>query len=367
RLSSCNKMLLEMKRESDGTLVRDSVDAFALALTGAYGEMEAFLEEFRVLDGNEDFGDFYLAVRHFLNMYERLNESYCIYTEPVNEQSFMLRLYCVSPADNLSACLSKGNSAVFFSATFLPIRYYKELLCGNEEEYAVYAPSPFDPSKRLLAAAMDVSSRYRRRNRREYEKVLDYILAAVSGKKGNYLVYFPSYSYMEAVYETALARKRPDSTEFLVQSPRMTEADREEFLAQFAREREKSLAAFCVMGGIFSEGIDLQGEQLIGVLVVGTGLPGICTEREILKNWYEKQGKDGFSYAYRYPGMNKVLQAAGRVIRTDSDEGIILLLDDRFLSGEYRRLFPREWADCHVINYEKLPSLLGDFWSNGRK
>ncbi len=362
RLSSCNKLLLEMKRESDGAVVRDSVDAFALALTGAYGEMEKFLEEFRVLDQNEDFGSFYLAVRHFLNMYERLNDAYCIYTEPVNEQSFLLRLYCVSPAKSLADCLSKGNSTVFFSATFLPIRYYKELLCGNTEETAVYVPSPFDRSRRLLAAAKDVSSRYKRRNRQEYERILDYILAVISGKKGNYLVYFPSYSYMEEVYQTALARELSEGPKFLVQSSRMTEADREEFLAQFEKKREDSLAAFCVMGGIFSEGIDLKGERLIGVLVVGTGLPGICTEREILKGWYEKQGKDGFAYAYRYPGMNKVLQAAGRVIRTDTDEGIILLLDDRFLSGEYRRLFPREWSDCHVINYEKLPALLEDFW-----
>ncbi len=362
RLSSCNKMLLEMKREGDGPMVRDSVDAFAMALAGAYGEMEKFQEEFRVLDGDEDFGNFYLEVRHFLNMYEQLDDSYCVYTEPVNERSFLLRLYCVSPAKKLSECLSRGNSTVFFSATLLPIRYYKELLCGNAEEYAVYAPSPFDPSKRFLAAAGDVSSRYKRRNRREYERILDYVLTAVSGKKGNYLVYFPSYSYMEAVYQAALLRGLADGPEFLVQSPRMTEADREEFLARFEKEREGSLAAFCVMGGIFSEGIDLRGERLIGVLVVGTGLPGICTEREILKGWYEKRGKDGFSYAYRYPGMNKVLQAAGRVIRTNTDEGIILLLDDRFLSGEYRRLFPGEWEDCHVINYEKLPALLEDFW-----
>ncbi|MCI8274279.1 MAG: ATP-dependent DNA helicase [Lachnospiraceae bacterium] len=362
RLSSCNKMLLEMKRESDKAMVREAVDAFALALAGAYGEMERFLEEFRALDGNEDFGSFYLAVRHFLNMYERLDESYCIYTEPVNEHSFLLRLYCVSPANNLSGCLSRGNSAIFFSATFLPIRYYKELICGNTEEMAVYVPSPFDQSKRLLAAAGDVSSRYKRRNRREYDRILDYILTAASGRKGNYLVYFPSYSYMEEVYQAALTRELAGGPEFLVQSPRMTEADREEFLEQFEKKRESSLVAFGVMGGIFSEGIDLQGERLIGVLVVGTGLPGICTEREILKGWYEKQGKDGFAYAYRYPGMNKVLQAAGRVIRTDTDEGIILLLDDRFLSGEYHRLFPREWADCHVINYEKLPALIDDFW-----
>ncbi len=367
KLSSCNRLLLEMRKESDEAMVRDSVDAFVLSLMGVYTEMEKFQEETRTLDGDEDFGNFYLAVRHFLNMYERMGKSYCIYTEPVGKDSFMLKLLCVSPAENLSECLAKGNSAVFFSATFLPIRYYKELLCGNSEEDAVYVPSPFDTSKRLLAVGRDVSSRYRRRNSREYGKVLDYILAAAAGKKGNYLVYFPSYSYLQKVYEAALKRGLSDGPDILVQSFGMTEADREAFLAEFVRSREKSFVAFCVMGGMFSEGIDLQGEKLIGVLVIGTGLAQICTEREILKRWYEEQGKDGFAYAYRYPGMNKVLQAAGRVIRTDTDEGVILLLDDRFLSGEYRRLFPREWADYHVTNYEKLPSLLQDFWLNGRK
>ena len=147
----------------------------------------------------------------------------------------------------------------------------------------------------------------------------------------------------------------------------MKEDDREAFLEKFREKRERSLAAFCVMGGIFSEGIDLKGEQLIGVLIVGTGLAQICTEREILKTWYEDRGKDGFAYAYRYPGMNKVLQAAGRVIRTDTDEGIILLLDDRFLYGEYRRLFPREWSECHVTNYGNLSELLDTFWQKRRK
>ena len=367
KLSRCNRLLLEMKRDSDGPVVRESIGNFVLALTGVFSEMEKFKEDYRVMDDNEDFGALYLDIRHFLNMYDRLDSSYCVYTEPIGRESFMLKLLCANPAENLSSCLRKGNSTVFFSATLLPVLYYKELLCGSTEEYAVYAPSPFDQSKRLLAVGRDVSSRYKRRNSREYGRILDYILAAAAGKKGNYLVYFPSYSYMDEVYQAAVKRELSDGPEFLLQSARMTEADREEFLSEFGRERDRSLVAFCVMGGVFSEGIDLQGEKLIGVLVVGTGLPQICTEREILRGWYEEQGKDGFAYAYRYPGMNRVLQAAGRVIRTDTDEGVILLLDDRFLYSEYQRLFPREWADYHVTNYENLPGILDDFWINRRK
>ncbi len=380
KLSRCNKLLLEMKRESDEPMVRDSIDQFVLALTGTFSEMEKFQEESRVMDGNEEFANLYLAVRHFLNMYDRLDDSYCVYTEHVSRESFLLKLLCVNPAENLSLCLEKGNSTVFFSATLLPVQYYKELLCGSTEEYAVYAPSPFDVSKRLLAIGKDVSSRYKRRNSREYLKVLDYVLTAVRQKKGNYLVYFPSYAYMHGVYQAAqdkgLAGElsgmeagpgQTDGPDIILQSGHMTEQDRESFLAEFSRDREHSLAAFCVMGGVFSEGIDLKGEKLIGVIIVGTGLAQICTEREILKSWYEKRGKDGFAYAYRYPGMNKVLQAAGRVIRTDTDEGIILLLDDRFLYSEYQRLFPREWSDYYVINYESLPGILCSFWENGRK
>ena len=367
KLKRCNRLLLEMKRESDGAVVRKSVDQFALALTGAFSEMEQFQEEFRVMDGNETYSSLYLSIRHFLNMYDRLDDSYCIYSEQVSRESFMLKLLCVNPAANLSLCLEKGVSTIFFSATLLPVQYYKEVLSGNQEEYAVYVPSPFDASRRLLAVGRDVSSRYKRRNSREYWKILNYILTAARARKGNYLVYFPSYAYMNEVYSLYQTMGEQQDVEITVQSGNMKEDDREAFLEKFREKRERSLAAFCVMGGIFSEGIDLKGEQLIGVLIVGTGLAQICTEREILKTWYEDRGKDGFAYAYRYPGMNKVLQAAGRVIRTDTDEGIILLLDDRFLYGEYRRLFPREWSECHVTNYGNLSELLDTFWQKRRK
>lgn len=208
----------------------------------------------------------------------------------------------------------------------------------------------------------DVSSRYRRRNRREYERIADYILTASGITKGNYLVFFPSYAYLEEVYQ--VLKEREPEADLFVQSSHMREAERETFLGAFSENREQSLIGLCVMGGIFSEGIDLTGEKLIGVMVVGTGLSQICTEREMLRGWYEAHGKDGFAYAYRYPGMNRVLQAAGRVIRTDTDEGVILLLDDRFLTDEYRGLFPREWSDCQVIEYEGLEEAVGTFWKN---
>ncbi len=365
RLSRCNRLLLEMKRESDGPLVRDSVSQFAIALTAVFGEMERFQEEYRVMDDNEEFGRLYLDIRHFLAMYEQMDASYRIYTEPISRESFLLRLFCASPAASLAQCLEKGNSTVFFSATLLPVNYYKELLCGNTEEYAVYVPSPFDPAKRLLAVGRDVSSRYKRRDSREYAKIAGYIRTAAEARKGNYLAYFPSYAYLEEVYQ--VLKEQETDIQFIVQSTHMSEAGREDFLAEFDRERDCSLVGLCVMGGVFSEGIDLKGERLIGVLVVGTGLAQICTEREILRGWFEEQGKDGFAYAYRYPGMNKVLQAAGRVIRTDRDEGIILLLDERFLYREYQRMFPREWSGYYVTNYKNLPQILRDFWENGRK
>ena len=142
----------------------------------------------------------------------------------------------------------------------------------------------------------------------------------------------------------------------------MKEREREEFLENFQQEREKSLLGFCVLGGIFSEGIDLKNERLIGSIIIGTGLSMVCSEREILKKFYDKIGKNGFDYAYRYPGMNKVLQAAGRVIRTDEDYGVISLLDERFLQRDYQNLFPREWKNFEIIDGKNAKDVVEHFW-----
>lgn len=142
----------------------------------------------------------------------------------------------------------------------------------------------------------------------------------------------------------------------------MQENDREEFLEQFEEQREKTLLGFCVLGGIFAEGIDLTGERLVGVVIVGTGLPQISYEREILKKYYDGRQENGFDYAYRFPGMNKVLQSAGRVIRTREDRGVILLLDERFCSFDYRNLFPREWEDYKICTRNTVQGILEEFW-----
>ena len=284
---------------------------------------------------------------------------YEIYTRLGEDGRFWLHLYCVCPAANLRLCLDRGISTVFFSATLLPVNYYKTLLTGEPEDYAVYARSPFNAERRLLLIGTDVSSRYARRGEQEYHRMAEYVKKLVFGRKGNYLIFFPAYRMLDEVYE----RCRGEKFLCVRQDPSMDEQEREDFLRLFEEEHEESMAAFCVMGGIFSEGIDLPDDRLIGAMVVGTGLPQVCLEREILKDYFAKKGLDGFAYAYQYPGMNKVQQAAGRVIRTDDDRGVILLLDERFQKTEYKKLFPREWEQHGYCRLDTLEQALREFWT----
>ena len=152
----------------------------------------------------------------------------------------------------------------------------------------------------------------------------------------------------------------------MVQGTNMSEEEREQFLAAFEVERDSSMAAFCVLGGIFSEGIDLTEEKLIGAIIVGTGLPQMNPEQEILREYFELPDGKGFAYAYQYPGMNKVLQAAGRVIRTAADRGIIALLDDRFLREDYLSLFPREWDRYTIVDSRNVGEAVRAFWEQDR-
>ena len=270
-LMKCNKLLLQMKREQDGWQLLEDVAPLAAAVMGVYSEMEDFLEDFPDFPDRDLVLDFYFRLRDFLYVYERLDEHYRIYGEPKGTESFQVRLFRVNPARNLSECMDQGNSTILFSATLLPIRYYKTLLSGQEEDYAVYAGSPFQEEKRLLMVADDVSSRYTRRTASEYRKVAGYIRAMAGARKGNYMVFFPSYQYMEQVEDCL--EEEPLNADLLVQGQGMDEEERQEFLKEFERPRDHSLVAFCVMGGVFSEGIDLKEEQLIGAAVVGTGLP----------------------------------------------------------------------------------------------
>ena len=364
RLEACNKILLAMKKECENYKVLDNISHFGIQLMNVLSETDRYLEECVDKEVRETVLDFYFQVRSFLNIYDGLDENYVIYTEYQENGRFVLKLFCVNPAANLQKCLDKGNSAVFFSATLLPIQYYKRLLSTEKDNYAVYIDSSFDTKKRLLMNGVDVSTRYTMRSREMYQRYAAYIFRVVKAKMGNYLIFFPSYRFMEDVYQefTQLLASDEEEMELVIQQQHMDEGERENFLRAFEMGREKSLIGFGVLGGIFSEGIDLTNEKLIGTLIIGTGLPQVCNEREILKSYFDQKGLYGFDYAYRYPGMNKVLQAAGRVIRTEDDRGVILLLDERFQREKGKEIFPKEWADCERCRLDIVEEKIRLFW-----
>lgn len=361
-LTKCNKLLLEYKRECDTYRVyQDDISALIFALLRLAERLDFYLQKALEVPSKKEVTEFYLNLRNFLSIYERVDERYVIYTEHEEDGRFKMRLFCVDPSFNLQERLDKGRATIFFSATLLPVSYYKEMLSTKPDNYAIYAKTSFLEEQKLLLIGRDVSSRYTRRNALEFQKIATYIADIASVKKGNYMVFFPSYKLMEQVYEEFI-KIAPKEMVLIKQETGMRESERESFLEEFAEKKENTMVAFCVLGGIFSEGIDLKEEQLIGAIVVGTGLPQIGNEREILKNYYDTRSGDGFDYAYRYPGMNKVLQAAGRVIRTLEDRGVIALLDERFLESSYLRLFPREWEQYKVCNLESVRNHVLDFW-----
>ena len=272
--NKCNRILLDYKRECENYKVYQDIGSFIFALMNLASGLDEFLQRSTEFPERKEVSEFYFAVRNFLNMYERVDEHYVIYGEHTAEGGFLLKLYCVDPSLNLQECIDKGNAAIFFSATFLPIRYYKSLLSTKQDNYAVYAETAFTEDQSLLLLGRDVSSRYTRRNQDEYRRIAEYIRKTGQAQKGNYMVFFPSYKMMQEVYEV-FEGLNCGEMETCMQVSGMKEEEREAFLGQFAAEHERSFLAFCVMGGIFGEGIDLKNEQLIGAVVVGTGLPQI--------------------------------------------------------------------------------------------
>ena len=415
-LEKCNRILLGYKRECENYVVYENIGTLIFALTRLAADLDEYLQKSPDFPERREVNEFYLNLRNFMNIYELVDEHYVVYSEHEEDGRFKLKFYCVDPSLNLQERIDKGNATIFFSATLLPIQYYKSLLSTRRDNYAVYAQTAFSEEQRLLLFGNDVSSKYTRRGRAEYERIALYIEKTARAKQGNYMVFFPSYRMMQEVYdvfleggetdemrpqeyfpegaenaeivehpEEAEIAEHPEEAEIaehpndaenpgdaepclwcMMQQTGMREAEREAFLQAFSGEASKrrggSLVAFCVLGGIFGEGIDLKKEQLIGAVIVGTGLPQISNEREILMRYYDERAGAGFDYAYRFPGMNKVLQAAGRVIRTTEDVGVIELLDERFLKSDYRGLFPREWEQRRICKVNEVEQMLAEFW-----
>lgn len=364
-LDRVGRTLLGFKRECDDFAVFESAGALVIKIMNAVTAYDDFLRD--VLPKHIDYGNrenmfqLYFDMRYFLVISEALDDKYRICGSYNTGDEFVLTLKCMDPSGMLGEYLQRIRSAVFFSATLLPVKYYMQQLGADIDDYAVYAESSFDPGRQLILAATDVSARYSRRTEEEYIKIARYIDGFISAREGNYIVFFPSYRMLKEVYGFM---RQKDGTRYIIQHENMSESEKEEFLENFRVEKGITMAGLCVLGGVFGEGIDLQNDRLIGAVIVGTGLPMVGDERELFRHYYDEVNKKGFEYAYLYPGMNKVLQAAGRVIRTAEDRGCILLLDDRFASNQYRSLFPREWKNLRYIRYNEMSNALDSFWNS---
>ncbi len=372
RMDALNKKMLDLKHGCEKRRVYKESEVLPILFEAQKLEeaLIGFFQDSKDSALKEKLLDFYFEVRSFANTSLVLDEHYLIFADYEREEKeegegeFRLHLRCMNPAKRLTECADKCKSTVFFSATLLPIRYYKKLMTTHEECGALYIPSPFDTGKRLLLIGGDVDTRYRARTPEMYERVADYIRDTALAKTGNYLAFFPSYKMMRDTFRVFREKYGNSDIDWVMQSPYMGEDDREIFLENFYENPERSLVGFCVMGGMFAEGLDLAGEKLIGAVVVGCGLPQVSGETELMKEYYDAQGESGFDFAYRFPGMNKVQQSAGRVIRTQEDRGVVILLDQRFLERGYQKLFPAEWRNFVACDLQQTPGLLKQFWEN---
>ncbi|MBQ9802793.1 MAG: ATP-dependent DNA helicase [Clostridia bacterium] len=276
--------------------------------------------------------------------------------------AFSLKLYCLDPAGVLHSAANRAKAAVFFSATLTPLDYFVDVMGGGKGALTLALPSPYAPENLSLTVVPSISTRMEDREK-SYKRVATYIAAAVSARAGNYMVYFPSYDYLDHVYEKFIARY-PHVT-CIVQRPGMSAREREQFLASFKADEGHLRVGFCVLGGSFSEGVDLPGSRLIGSIIVGVGIPGLSNERNILRDYYENKCERGYDYAYTYPGMNRVLQAAGRVIRREEDKGVVVLIDSRYAEEPYLHLYPAHWQGITAAgDAASLAHRVARFWED---
>ncbi len=272
-----------------------------------------------------------------------------------------ITLYCTDASARTGAVLRRSRAAILFSATLTPPEFYKTL-CGMKEDSAcVHLLSPFPPEN-LLVLHLPVSTRYKAREATLPRVVSAVAALALSREKGNFITFFPSYAYLRQAAEL-LEPLLDGKAELLIQTPEMDEEARAAFLSRFSPEPDGRLLALCAMGGVFSEGIDLPADRLCGAAVVGVGLPQIGVERDALRKRYDEAYGDGYAYAYVYPGVGKVLQAAGRVIRSENDRGALLLIDDRYAADPYPALLPAQWTLRRVFTDKQIAEQLRGFWN----
>ncbi|WP_242866832.1 ATP-dependent DNA helicase [Abyssisolibacter fermentans] len=340
-LNKVNSFMLTMKKQCGDNnyhIQSSEPDELYYILMKLSRELEEWLSENQKADYYNELLELYFDVYSFLKISEFYDEKYITYVEK-DKKDVKLKLFCQDPSLMLSMCINRGKSSVFFSATLTPLEYFRDILGGNEQDYTMYLESPYDPDNLQLYIAHQISTRYKDRDKTK-DLIVSNIEKIVNNKK-NYLIFFSSFKYMNNIADIFIERN--PEVNVIVQSNNMSEIEREDFLKQFNENNTETLAGFCVLGGLFSEGIDLKGDRLSGAIVVGVGLPQICLERNIIRDYFNEKNSKGFEYAYMYPGMNKVLQAVGRVIRTEDDKGTVLLIGERFAYNSYKKMFPKHW------------------------
>lgn len=337
---------------------RDFPNLLMEPLESALAEAESWLAKNVPAPFAEDLLTLYFRMLAFRRTAEVFDDHFVTIIE--SQPKIQVRLFCLNPAKLLRQALDRGKATIFFSATLTPIDYYRTLLGGQPEDPVLQLPSPFAPENLAVLIQDRIQTHFKGRTE-SLGEVVAAIGTLVQGRRGNYLVYFPSYQYLNSVLQEF--QTRYPTIAVLAQKPSMSEAERDAFLAAFTTEHGQTLAGFAVLGGIFGEGIDLVGERLIGAVIVGVGLPQLSVERDLVRDYFQEQNSAGFDYAYTFPGMNRVLQAVGRVIRSENDRGVVLLIDTRFNEVRYRRLFPSWWKFIKVRNEESLRNTLGLFWN----
>lgn len=360
-LGKLNSFMLDLKRkciENKNFVIKEEPKEIYPLLKKFIKESEEWLTKNEHNEVHDELLTLYFDALAFIKISELYDERYVTYIED-EERNVKIKLFCLDPSYLLAEAAKRGKTAVYFSATLAPINYYREILGGSKEDNVLRLSSPFDRKNLCLLIGERTSTKYKYREK-SYDEITSFIKSVIDKKKGNYFVFFPSYKYMNEVYRR-FSESHPE-VNILLQENSMGEEAREEFLLKF-EANNKGLIAFAVLGGIFSEGIDLRGDKLIGAIIVGVGLPQICLEREIIKEYFQKKNRLGYEYSYMFPGMNKVLQAAGRVIRAEEDKGIVLLLDERFASSIYQSIFPNEWQEnIKIRNTGELENRLDMFW-----
>jgi Rad3-related DNA helicase len=363
-LNEINKYMITLRNscgEQETLINADKPSEFISILNKYISTCELVLKENRELGEDNDFLSLYFEALNFIQVAEFYDERYVTFVES-RQGEVQIKLFCLDPSYLLNEAFKRGGSAVLFSATLTPLEYFRRILGGSEEDWMMTLDSPFERNNLCLLTADNVSTKYKDREQ-SIQKITRLVKTFVSGKTGNYIVYFPSYQYMHSVFE-AFTTSCPDINA-VEQQPSMTEAMREEFINSFQENPKTTLVAFCVLGGVFSEGIDLKGSRLIGTIIVSVGLPQLNVQQNIIRDYFNRQNGMGYEFAYMYPGMNKVLQAAGRVIRSESDKGAVLLIDERFSHKDYKRIFPSHWNHCAAVrDNETLKSVLDDFWAS---